>query len=97
MPCQTITIAETKPTLAISDIVVEPSPAGDIPENNEYGVYLEVHVDGSGIGTLKLEWGDAITGYHETKTGIKAGNHAYVQTLPHGTHEVCATLFGVKY
>ena len=92
MPCTTITIEEKLPTLAIDNVVSELSPAGDLPEFNRYGVYFEVHLSGTGKGSLKLSWG---TDLDETKTGIVAGNYAYVYNLPPGTHSVCAELFNV--
>ena len=97
MPCETITIQPIEPTLAITDFSVELSPAADKPNSNEYGLFMEIHVAGTGVGTLKLEWGSVAEGYHETKTGIREGNYAYGQTLPHGTHQICAKLFGVKF
>lgn len=95
MVCKTITILEVKPTLTISGIVVERSTSKDSPKNNAYGVYLEVHISGTGKGNLKLQWGDLATGITESKTGIVDGNYAYIQTLPHGTHTICAELFNV--
>lgn len=95
MVCKTIVIEEVTPTLAITEIVVERSTSADDPKNNSYGVYLEVHVSGTGKGNLKLKWGDLVNGFSESKTGIVSGNYAYVQTLPHGTHSICAELFGV--
>jgi hypothetical protein len=92
MVCTTIIIKEPAPTLAITNIHAELSPAGDDPANNRFGVYFEVSLEGTGKGTLKLDWG---TDYDETKTGIVAENYAYVSTLPPGTHEICAVLFGV--
>ena len=79
-----------EPTLKIDRVISELSPAGDVPKYNRYGVYLEVHISGTGIGILKLSWG---TDYSETKTGIVAGNYAYVYNLPPGTHSICAVLF----
>ena len=82
-----------EPTLTIDNVFVELSPAGDVPKYNRSGVYLEVHLSGAGTGILKLSWG---TDHSETKTGIVAGNYAYVYNLPPGTHNVCAELFSVE-
>lgn len=79
-----------EPTLQIDQILTELSPAGDIPQYDRYGVYLEIRVSGSGKGSLKINWG---TDHSETKTGIIAGNYAYIYNLPPGTHNVCAELF----
>ena len=92
MPCTQIVIKEVLPTLQVDSVIVELSPAGDFPQYNRYGVYLEVHTSGTGKGTLKISWG---TDHSETKTGIVAGNYAYIYNLPPGTHNVCAELFGV--
>lgn len=97
MPCETITINEVLPTLAITEFVVERAEAADKPNINEYGVFMEIHIHGTGAGTLKLKWGSSTEGYHETKTGVREGNYAYTQVLPHGTHEICAELFGVQF
>ena len=93
MPCAAITIKEQLLTLTVDSIIAELSPAGDLPKYNRYGVYLEVHISGTGIGILKLNWG---TDHSEMKTGIVAGNYAYVYNLPVGTHNICVELFGVK-
>ena len=85
-----ITIKDQLPGLAVDQVLAELSPAGDIPQYNRYGVYLEVHLIGSGTGTLRLSWG---TDHTETKTGIVAGNYAYIYNLPPGTHNICAELF----
>ena len=77
------------PSLNVDNVFVELSPAGDLPQYNRYGVYLEVHLSGTGTGTLRLSWG---TDHTETKTGVVAGNYAYVYNLPPGTHNVCAEL-----
>ena len=82
-----------EPSLVIDTVIVELSPAGDIPKYNRYGVYLEVHLSGTGTGSLKISWGNDLL---ETKTGIVAGNYAYVYNLPPGTHNVCAELFSVE-
>ena len=92
MPCTQIIIKEVLPTLQIDSVTVELSPAGDLPQYNRYGVYLEVRLSGTGKGTLKISWG---TDHSETKTGIIAGNYAYIYNLPPGTHSVCAELFSV--
>ena len=92
MPCVQILIKEVTPTLKIDNVITELSPAGDLPTYNRYGVYFEIHVSGTGIGTIRISWG---TDHTETKTGIRAGNYAYVYNLPPGTHSICAELFGV--
>lgn len=92
MPCAQIIIKEALPTLKIDNIIAELSPAGDIPNHNMYGVYLEVHISGTGIGILRLNWGSDHT---ETKPGVRAGNYAYVYVLSPGTHNICAELFEV--
>ena len=92
MPCVAITIEDQLPALAVDNVVAELSPAGDVPKYNRYGVYLEVHLSGAGSGSLKLSWGKDLI---ETKTGIIAGNYAYVYNLPPGTHNICAELFNV--
>lgn len=92
MPCTQIVIKEVLPTLKIDKVVVELSPAGDVLAYNRYGVYLEVHTSGTGRGILKLRWGND---HMETKTGIVAGNYAYIYNLPPGTHSICAELFSV--
>ena len=79
-------------TLTIDNVIAELSPAGDVPKYNRYGVYLEVHLSGTGTGSLKISWGNDLL---ETKTGIVAGNYAYVYNLPPGTHNICAELFSV--
>ncbi|MCK5641252.1 MAG: hypothetical protein KAJ19_10655 [Gammaproteobacteria bacterium] len=79
-------------TLNIDNVIVELSPAGDLLQYNRYGVYFEVHVSGTGKGSLKIDWG---TDHSETKTGIVAGDYAYIYNLPPGTHNVCAELFNV--
>ena len=87
------TEADMPPTLLVDNVFVELSPAGDMPKYSRYGVYLEVRLSGTGTGSLKLSWG---TDHSETKTGIVAGNYAYVYNLPPGTHNVCAELFSIK-
>ena len=82
----------TPVTLFVDSVVVELSPAGDLPKYNRYGVYLEIRVSGTGNGILKINWG---TDHSETKTGIIAGNYAYIYNLPVGIHNVCAELFSV--
>ena len=93
MPCTTIMIEEKLPTLTVTKIVAELSPAGDLPEYNRYGVYFEVHIVGTGRGNLKIDWG---TDHSETKTGIVAGNYAFIYNLPPGKHSICADLFNVE-
>ena len=93
MPCVSITIKEPIQTLSIDKVIAELSPAGDLPKYNRYGVFLEIHVSGNGKGSLKLNWG---TDHSETKTGIVAGNYAYIYNLPPGTHNICAELFSVS-
>lgn len=85
-------IEASRPTLLVTNIISELSPAADLPKYDRYGVYLEVHISGTGKGSLKISWGND---HMETKTGIVAGNYAYVYNLPSGTHNVCAELFGV--
>lgn len=82
-----------EPTLQIDQIISELFPAGDLPQYNRYGVYLEIHVSGTGKGTIRIGWGNDHT---ETKTGIVAGNYAYVYNLPSGTHNICAELFNIE-
>lgn len=89
MPCTQITIKDLLPGLTVDQVLVELSPAGDVPKYNRYGVYLEVHLSGTGIGTLRISWG---TDHIETKTGVVAGNLAYIYNLPPGTHNICAEL-----
>lgn len=92
MPCTTITIEDQLPPLpplAIDKVIAELSPAGDLPEYNRYGVYLEIHLSGTGKRTLKISWG---ADHSETKTNIVAGNYAYIYNLPPGTHNICAEL-----
>ena len=93
MPCTQIIIKEVLPTLKIDSVTTELSPAGNIPAYNRYGVYFEVRLSGAGKGSLKISWG---TDHSETKTGIVAGNYAYIYNLPPGTHSICAELFNVE-
>ena len=90
MPCTQITIKDLLPGLTVDQVIVELSPAGDVPKYNRYGVYLEVHLSGTGTGTLRISWG---TDHTEIKTGIVAGNYAYIYNLPPGTHNICAELY----
>ena len=92
MVCTTITIAAAAKTLNIPKIVVERSPAGDSPAHDLYGVYLEVHVDGTGNGNLKINWG---TVHSEMIRNIIAGNYAYIYAVPPGTHNICAKLSSI--
>jgi len=92
MVCTTITIAAAAKTLNIPKIVVERSPAGDSPAHDQYGVYLEVHVEGTGKGNLIIDWG---TVHSETRTNIIAGNYAYIYVVPSGTHNICAKLSSI--
>ena len=92
MPCAQVIIKEVLPTLQIDKVVAQLSPSGDVPAYNRYGVYLEVHLSGTGKGSLKLSWG---TDHQETKTNIIGSNYAYVYNLPPGTHNICAELFNV--
>lgn len=92
MPCTQITIKEIPPSLKIDSIIAELAPAGDLPDYNRYGVYLEIHVSGDGKGSLKITWGND---HEETATGIIGGNYAYTYNLPPGTHNICAELFNV--
>lgn len=79
-------------TLHISDITVSLDLAGNLPQYNRSGVTMQVVLKGSGVGNLKLDWS---RDHSETKTGVIAGNYAYVYNLPPGTHSVCAELFSV--
>ena len=88
-----VNVPVIEPSLQIDRVLTELSPAGDLPQYNRYGVYLEIHVSGVGKGSLKINWG---TDHSETKTGIVAGNYAYVYNLPIGTHNICAELFSVE-
>ena len=90
MPCTQIIIKDLLPGLAIDKVYTELSPAGDVSKYNRYGVYLEVHLSGTGTGMLRISWG---TDHTEIKTGIVAGNYAYIYNLPPGTHNICAELY----
>ena len=90
MVCTQITIKSLLLPLTIDNVIAELSPAGDVPAYNRYGVYLEIHISGDSVGNLKISWG---TDHSETKTGIRAGNYAYIYNLPPGTHNICAELF----
>ena len=92
MPCSTIVIKDILSTLAVDAVIAELSPTGDVPAHNRFGVYLEVHVTGTGVGILRISWGNDLI---ETKTDIRQGNYAYVYNLPSGTHNICAELFGI--
>ena len=92
MVCTTITIEDKAPTLHIDQITPELSPAGDVPEHNRYGVYLEVRISGTGKGSLKISWG---TDHSEVKTNVVESNLAYIYNLPPGEHNICAELFEV--
>lgn len=79
-----------KQLLDITAMDVIQIPADNVPSLNRYGVGIGMRLEGSGTKNLKIDWG---TDYSETKTGLIAGFYEFKETLPPGTHNVCAVLF----
>lgn len=80
-------------TLHISNLTSRLDPAGNLPQYNRFGVYMQVTLKGTGIADLKLRWG---RDYDEVIRDVTEGTITYKYNLSPGTHNICADLFSIE-